>query len=187
MSVPVIRRIRAARGQSVVEFALVLPILAFLMIAIVDLGRVYTTMLTVESAAREAADYGAFGSYKWDETLYASNVVPEITKRACTAASNLPDYVGAADNSSCSNPSFAYQVSGDKGGSWRSGYDPAAVDPVCDDSTRNPPCWLKVTLRYDFHLLVPLNIDFFGVTFGIPNVLTFERDSIFAMTDLELP
>ena len=38
------------RGQSLVEFALIAPIMLFMMVAIVDLSRIYTTMLTVESA-----------------------------------------------------------------------------------------------------------------------------------------
>jgi hypothetical protein len=173
------------RGQSVVEFALILPLLVFLMVAIVDLARVYTTMLSVEAAAREAADYGAFGSFKWDPIVYAGNVEPEMKKRACTAASNLPDYVGAPDNSTCSNPSYDYKVSGDKGSTWTTtGYD---TSMACDDDTRTPPCWIKVTMRYDFHLFVPMQIDFLGVRLGIPDTLTIERDSIFAMTDLELP
>ncbi len=58
---------RHERGQSVVEFALVLPILVFLMLAVVDFSRIFTTMLSIESAAREAADFGTFGSQKWND------------------------------------------------------------------------------------------------------------------------
>jgi hypothetical protein len=167
-----------------VEFALVLPILVILMVAIIDLGRIYTTMVSVESAAREAADYGTFGSQRWDPAVY--NIDPDGTEaemkhRACVAASDLPDYVGPDDN--CTNPDFGYKLSIDHGATWVD-YDPL-LD--CQNSTRNPPCWVKVTLQYDFQLLVPLNINFFGVQLGLPNTLTFERSSVFAMTDLSLP
>jgi hypothetical protein len=183
MSTPFARCRRSARGQSVVEFALVLPILVILMIGIIDLARIYTTMLSVESAAREAADFGTFGSQKWGAAVYSvplDGTEAKMEHRACVAASDLPDYVGPDD--SCSNPTFSYQLSSDRGATWVD-YDPALA---CDDPTREPPCWVKVTLQYDFRLLVPLNMEVFGVRYGIPNSLTFERSSIFAMTDLEL-
>jgi hypothetical protein len=181
-------RSRSATGQSVVEFALILPIVVFLMIGIVDLGRIYTTMLSIESAAREGADYGAFGSYKWDAGTFSvapDGVLAKMELRGCTAASDLPDYVGPNDN--CANPTFSYEISGNNGGSW-SAYDPTvppwSVKP-CDDDTRDPPCWVKVTMHYDFQLLVPFHLDVFGMQLGIPDVLTFERTSVFAMTDIE--
>lgn len=172
-----------SRGQSVVEFALTLPLLLFLMLGILDLARIYTTMLSVESAAREAADFGTFGSQKWNVAVY--NAVPDGTeakmeRRACIAASDLPDYVGPDDD--CANPAFSYELSTDRGATWVD-YDAALA---CDDPGREPPCFLRVTLAYDFRLLVPLNLEIFGVTYGIPESLTFERSSIFAMTDLEL-
>ncbi|HEY4753045.1 MAG TPA: TadE family protein, partial [Candidatus Limnocylindrales bacterium] len=54
------------RGQSMVEFALVVPIMFVMVVAIADFGRVFGALSATESAAREAADYGAFlGSAKW--------------------------------------------------------------------------------------------------------------------------
>jgi Flp pilus assembly protein TadG len=44
-----------ARGQSLVEVALTLPLLLLLVIGIVDVGRIYTYKLAVTNAAREAA------------------------------------------------------------------------------------------------------------------------------------
>jgi Flp pilus assembly protein TadG len=175
---------RNDRGQSVVEFALVLPLLVFLMVGIVDLARIYTTMLSVESAAREAADYGTFGAQKWDSAVYnlpVDGTEDQMKLRACTAASDLTDYVGP--DTACTNPQFAYKLSGDKGASWHD-WD-AAMD--CRNTTRNPPCWVRVTLTYDFHLLVPLNFEAFGVRYGLPNAINFTRTSVFPMTDLNLP
>jgi hypothetical protein len=45
---------------------------------------------------------------------------------------------------------------------------------------------VTVTLTHDFSLLAPLNFEFMGVEYGFPSTLTFERDSTFAMTDIDL-
>ncbi len=171
-------------GQSVVEFALIAPIMIVLVFAIIDLARIYTTMLTVESAAREAADFGTFGSQKWNGAVYAvdsDGTEAKMKRRACVASSSLPDYVGPDDN--CTNPTPSYQLSGDRGVTW----EPYREGLLCDNPTREPPCWLKVTLEYDFRLLAPFNFEMLGTSFGVPNTLTFERSSIFPMTDLSLP
>jgi hypothetical protein len=46
-------------GQSLVEFALVVPILLLLFIGVADLGRVFAAGITIETAARDAAEKGA--------------------------------------------------------------------------------------------------------------------------------
>jgi TadE-like protein len=168
----------------VVEFALLAPILVFLVMAIVDLARVYTTSIDVESAAREAADYGTFGSQKWNPALYAlptTGTEAKMRLRACVAASKLPDYVGPDD--SCTNPVVTYDLSPDRGATW----GPYDAGMGCDTATREPPCWLRVTVHYDFRLIAPFHFDFFGVGLGLPVSIPIERSSVFPMTDLSLP
>lgn len=48
-------RIRRPRGQALVELALIVPILLLLMVAALDLGRIFYARITVENAAREGA------------------------------------------------------------------------------------------------------------------------------------
>ena len=46
------------RGQSAVEFALLVPLLMLIVLGIFDLGRVYFAAITIANAAREGARYG---------------------------------------------------------------------------------------------------------------------------------
>jgi Flp pilus assembly protein TadG len=173
------RPFRRARdqGQSVVEFALVLPVLVMLLVGVLDLARIWTTMLSVESAAREAADFGTFGAQKW---IDPDQTAADMEERACTAASNLPDYQGP--DTACTNPRFQYELSTDRGATWM----PHNPGLTCDDPTREPPCMVRVTLEYDFKLLIPLRIEAMGTAFGLPEFITFERSSVFQMTDMEV-
>ena len=182
---PLFKRRPLERGQSVVEFALVLPLMVILLLAVLDLARVYTTMMSVESAAREGADYGTtFGAGKWQVGAPMDGTVTEMQRRSCVAASDLPDYEDPDGDpaTGCTNPSFDYCMTASVGGTC------GPVDPTqgCDDPLRATPCTVTVTLTHDFHLLAPLSINFFGVNLGLPTTLTFDRASTFAMTDIDL-
>lgn len=50
---------QAARGQSLVEFALVLPLLLILLLGIADFGRIFTAAIASEAAVRNAAEAAA--------------------------------------------------------------------------------------------------------------------------------
>ena len=176
----------ASRGQSVVEFALLLPIMLVLLLGVVDLARIYTTMLSVESAAREAADFGTtMGAGRWQVGLPLDDTIADMQERACVASSDLPDYADpdADPATGCTNPAFSYCVTASIGGPCAFPLDGAAG---CEVPTREPPCWVTVSLAYDFHLIAPMGIDFFGVRLGFPSSLSFVRDSTFAMTDIDV-
>jgi Flp pilus assembly protein TadG len=163
----------------VVELALVLPVLLFLFLAIADFGRLFATMLTVEAGAREAADYGTVYPWQWDSSTSNEAATREgMELRACVATSSLPDYVGASDNTTCSNPAVTIELD-----STPAGVAPAACPNVPRAAT---PCNVIVTLAYDFELILPLNINFFGTTLGLPSTVSFERQSVFAISDFEI-
>lgn len=168
----------------------------FLLFAMLDLARIFTAMASVESAAREAADYAtSLGAERWS-TTNASTTIAEMQRRACLAASDLHDYAGIdtapADgiDEDCSNPGFDWCVSTSTGGACSQTYPvtggPPSLEPPCDDPLRNVPCTVTVRMSHTFHLFVPLQFDFFGVKLGLPVTLPFERDSTFAMTDIEV-
>jgi Flp pilus assembly protein TadG len=56
------RRARGERGTSLVEFAMVAPLLVVLLFAIADFGRAFQTWITLTNAAREGARLGATGA-----------------------------------------------------------------------------------------------------------------------------
>lgn len=170
------------RGQSIAEFALIVPLMFFLVVAIGDYGRLYASAVAIEAAAREAADYGAYlGSDAWDLTdtgiedpnVWTTNEI-EMRRRACSAAANLPDYAGdpiGTPNMNCTNPTFSWDFEqvhrrvGGVGGNCK-GTPALASDP----------CILHVKLHYTFHMV--LNVWF------LPHTFTFERESRYAVSDL---
>lgn len=50
------------KGQSLVEFALVLPVLALVLMGIIDLARIVSADFIVSEAARDGARYASIGS-----------------------------------------------------------------------------------------------------------------------------
>lgn len=163
------------RGQSITELAIFIPILIVLLLGIGDLARAFATMIAIESSAREAADWGAYRPGNWatgvdpavcDPDPIHICTVREMERRACTGALDLPDYVGAADGSTCTNPTFACAI-----GSSTNPTGSCSSASTCDVD----PCHVKVTLTYDFSLIAP------GGLLGLPASFTLDRSSTFAV------
>lgn len=159
-----------------VELALITPVLMLLLIGIADFGRIFTVLVGTESAAREAADYGAFlGSDRWnpDTTVnpqYPQNW-PEMRARACSAAAQLPDYIGdpvGTPGMDCSNPAVVYELV------------VTGSDPDCHGrSEHEGPCLVKVTVDYDFAPILKM--------FPFPESIRIHRESVYAISDLPSP
>lgn len=68
-----------SRGQSMVEFALVLPLMLGFLVIAGDFGRAYTAYLTISSAAREGATYASRSSENAaDETEIIARTRAEV-------------------------------------------------------------------------------------------------------------
>lgn len=98
------RRNRSARsrGQAMVEFALVLPILALLLVMAVDFGRVFFGWVALQNATRIAADFAAGHADAWpannptdqaSQDLYQAVVLGDLEAINCDRepAGPIPD------------------------------------------------------------------------------------------------
>ncbi len=72
-----------SRGQSIVETALVLPILLLLVMAIIDFGLMFNNYIVLSNASREAARLAAVGATDADITALIVNLTETLdtTKR----------------------------------------------------------------------------------------------------------
>ena len=110
------------RGQSVVEFALILPVLLTLVLGAIDFGRVMQARVTSESAAKAGASWGASHLANATSTLepaFALDRSPfncgsgagldnpptcNVLARSCAEAAGLPGYSGGPDFNSTGPP-----------------------------------------------------------------------------------
>lgn len=167
----VARRRRAVRerGQGLAEFALIVPLMFILAVAVGDFGRLFNAAVATESAAREAADYGAFlGSGAWSDSQapWTGNQT-EMRQRACTAMTGQTDFENTAGTCS-GNPLMTWRLEEADGSA-----------PTSDCGTRTglvAPCRVHVTVTFIFRPLIPVP--------PIPGSLTLVRDSWFAISDL---
>jgi len=173
-------RRKAVAGQSIVEFSLVVPLLLLMVIAIADFGRMYVSAVAVESATREAADFGAFSSDQWTPAN-VTVTTDEMLKRACVAAkgSHLEGYVGASDGSTCTNPGFSCTLEWG-GSSVDCASSTGSVGGVdCSIPATEPPCIVHVKLDYQFRMFLSFP--------PLPETISIGRDSRFRMQDLTPP
>lgn len=87
---------RRVRGQSIVEFALIFPLLLAFLGASLDFARVFQVWIALESATRDGAEAAATTATTSSEA--ASTALATI----CAQATGLPGYV--ASGSSCTQP-----------------------------------------------------------------------------------
>lgn len=187
-------------GQSLVEFALILPVFLVITVAVGDFGRVYATGIAVEDAAREAADYAAFDDPSNSHfettvpgTIDATGVTrAEALRRACAAVSALPDYGSPNDPTSvaalCKAPTSECTDIGAPGTFCQMVVERiAASEPWASTCGTEPhldaTCgWVvHTTIRFDFHMV----IDYLPLAFlPLPKTVTFARESRYVISAL---
>ena len=174
---------RTNHGQALVEFALVIPLILFLVLAVGDFGRIYTSLVAVEAAAREAADLGAFNPSNWNTDLSSTNpgqAVVKLQQLACSSAasSHLEGYAeppGTVNHATCTNPTLTCTL--ERQGQVAADCATYSVGAGgCGDTATDPPCVVHVQLAYQFDTLIRAPV--------LPTTITFTRDARYAVSSL---
>jgi TadE-like protein len=178
------------RGQSLVEFGVVVPILLMLAVAVGDFGRIFATGVIVESAARNAAELGA-NEYLADwpgrtasppislsspaptgETTYYTRLHQLIAKAVCAETQELPNATFDPGTGSCAGMPYVMSCIHD-GQDTNCGTEAfgAAVPSSCtemspaasDQHSGSPaPRWVEVRVCYRFTSVVAVPLVSFG-------------------------
>ncbi len=88
-------RARKEKGQSLVELAIILPLLLLILLGIIDFGRVFYSYVTITNASREGARYGALHPGWVDENDNANpnNVKFHVIQEAANTVPILPQEI----------------------------------------------------------------------------------------------
>jgi hypothetical protein len=170
---------RAPRGQSLVEFALLLPLLLVILLGVADFGRVFRAGIVMESATRAAAEAGAVEYLR----QVSSGIEPDydlIQARAADVACNEAKLANVVDPGTCAQwPIIRVCIHDDAAGDPNCG-QPALVggapvpgecsstdgdwDPASDlevlptDANPTPrEAYVEVRTCYRFTTLIPVN------------------------------
>jgi hypothetical protein len=90
-----------ARGQSLVEFALLLPLLLIILLGVADFGRVFQSGIVMESATRAAAEAGAV-EYLRQVSIGNEPDYDLIQRRAADVACREAKLQNVSDPGTCS-------------------------------------------------------------------------------------
>jgi TadE-like protein len=138
---------RRSRGQALVEFAFVFPVIALLAFGFIDIGRAVFAYTTLTNAARQGARVAAVNqldpispaSYDCEESRpVESTLTPHWTIRACAMAAGKTIGVKATD------VTIAYSA-------------PPGTDLSCDPSGNlDVGCIASVTVNAEFFPITPV-------------------------------
>jgi len=92
---------RRGSGQSLVEFALILPLMLTFVGLTLDVARLFQARITLESLTRDAAEYAAGQATTSSQALTAAREV------VCLGATGLPGFVAGPTPEECVQPSVA--------------------------------------------------------------------------------
>jgi Flp pilus assembly protein TadG len=150
-------RWRGRAGQSLVEMALVLPVLAFLTFGLVDFGRAYYFQVSVTNAAREGARTGILDIYTGPKTATCSTADSYATCPVQTDAAIINAVNAELAYSAITPKSVTICPPHDSTGSTAGCPDTSnRVDKWTSGQAANQNYYITVNVKYDFQLYTPL-------------------------------
>jgi TadE-like protein len=194
-------RTESSRGQTLVEFGLVLPMLLILLLGIADFGRVFSAGITIEAAARNAAEAAAqeYLQLRRDSSPITGDQFDRVAavalERLCADADPLPNQ--AAVGLICAMPAAGVCVHdqaselanyGSRCGAG-AGAAPASCTMLHESWASTAPGtgqlpWVEVRACYRFTTLIDLtdvNLPFgWGLSLG---EIWLQRDRSFTVAD----
>jgi Flp pilus assembly protein TadG len=153
---------RGERGAALVEFALVLPLLAALIFGVIEFGSMYNSLLEVRSAAREGARMAAVDN---------GCVFPAPTSCSSTAAAQLTDLKTATQARATGLANQALNISVT--------YPTGTGHPAVGDN-------VTVCVNYTFHTVTGLFPFLNGITLHSRGVFRLEQVPTFASDAADL-
>jgi Flp pilus assembly protein TadG len=144
--------VRDELGQSIVELALALPILTFLLVGGADMARAFAIQIAVQNGARAGAeasaiDYTPTGTEAFNWTTQEMGRTPGMDSSVCVLA--------PATSTVCTITRSRTQANG------------SACPQTPDILT---PCYFSVRVQYTFRTIIPWPL--------IPNQFNFDRTTI---------
>ncbi|HEY8678965.1 MAG TPA: TadE/TadG family type IV pilus assembly protein [Candidatus Dormibacteraeota bacterium] len=152
-------------GQSLVEMALVLPILTILTFGLVDFGRAYYFQVSVTNAAREGARTAILNVYTGPQTPTCSTSNSYSTCPVQTDAAIVNAVNAELQYSAITPKSITICPPHDSTGSTSGCPDSSnRVDKWTSGTTDNQNYYVTVNVKYDFQLYTPLMQQLVGST-----------------------
>jgi hypothetical protein len=178
------------RGQSLVEFALVLPMLLVLLLGVADFGRVFSAGIVLEASARNAAEAAA------QEYLQLARNAPSLDAadyqrihdvallEVCREAERLPEEVDADADGVCEMPAAAVCIHDVPADPDDGTPPPAGGDPLCGVEASGAPQPGCSALAGSWNAAKPGGAD------QLPHVevrVCYRFTTLINLTDLRLP
>jgi Flp pilus assembly protein TadG len=150
-------RWRRRAGQSLVEMAMVLPVLAFLTFGLLDFGRAYYFQVSVTNSAREGARVAILNIYTGPQTPSCSSSNSYATCPVQTDAAITQAVRSELVYSGISPTSIKICPPHDPSGSTTGCADTSnRVDKWVSSDPNNQNYYVSVNVKYDFQLFTPL-------------------------------